>query len=60
MKRKNILWVLRDQFWFDALSVLGHPVVETPNLDALAREGVLFKHAYSSGPSYIPARAEKM
>ncbi|MCI9334278.1 MAG: arylsulfatase [Lachnospiraceae bacterium] len=57
MKRKNILWILCDQFRFDALSVLGHPVVETPNLDTLAREGVLFRHAYSPGPSCIPARA---
>lgn len=57
MHPKNIMWILCDQFRFDALSCLGHPVVETPNLDALAREGVLFSAAYSPCPSCIPARA---
>lgn len=57
MEQKNILWILCDQFRFDALGVLGHPVVETPNLDQLAGEGVLFRHAYSPCPSCIPARA---
>lgn len=57
MESKNIMWILCDQFRFDALSCLGHPVVETPNLDALAREGVLFSAAYSPCPSCIPARA---
>jgi arylsulfatase A-like enzyme len=32
----NILFILTDQFRFDCLGALGHPLVETPNLDALA------------------------
>ena len=41
----------------DCLSILEHPVVDTPNLDQLARDGVLFENAYSATPSCVPARA---
>ena len=44
----------------DCLSVLNHPVVQTPNLDSLARKGVLFKQTYSATPVCIPARAAIM
>jgi arylsulfatase A-like enzyme len=40
----------------DCLSILGHPVVRTPHLDELARQGVLFRRAYSPVASCIPAR----
>ncbi len=52
----DILLLMPDQMRGDCLSVLGHPVVRTPNLDALAKEGVLFRRAYSTVPSCIPAR----
>ncbi len=53
----NILFVIVDQWRSDCLGVTGHPLVETPNLDALARRGVAFTSAYSSCPSCIAARA---
>lgn len=34
----------------------GHPAVQTPNMDALAAEGVLFENAYTSCPLCVPAR----
>lgn len=46
-----------DQMRADCLSILDHPVVDTPNLDQLARDGVLFNNAYAATPSCIPARA---
>ncbi|WP_028549956.1 arylsulfatase [Paenibacillus sp. UNC451MF] len=55
--KPNILLITVDQMRWDCLSVLGHTVVETPNLDRLARSGVLFRSAYSATPSCIPARA---
>lgn len=55
--KPDILWILCDQFRSDCLSILGHPTVETPNLDALAAEGTLFVNAYSPVPSCVPARA---
>lgn len=42
---------------YDCLSFLGHPVVETPNLDQLARDGVFFSNAYAATPTCVPARA---
>lgn len=53
----DILLVMPDQMRGDCLSILGHPSVRTPNLDALARQGALFRRAYSTCPSCIPARA---
>ncbi|MCD0504649.1 sulfatase-like hydrolase/transferase [Bordetella petrii] len=35
----------------------GHPIVKTPNLDALARQGARFTGAYTTSPVCIPARA---
>ncbi|TYP74835.1 arylsulfatase [Paenibacillus methanolicus] len=55
--RPNLLLITVDQMRGDCLSLLGHPVVETPNLDQLARRGVLFRNAYTSTPSCVPARA---
>lgn len=39
------------------MSHLGHPEVETPYLDTLARNGITYTHAYSAVPSCIAARA---
>ncbi len=52
----DILVIMPDQMRGDGMSAVGHPVVHTPNLDALAAEGTLFRRAYSSVPSCIPAR----
>jgi arylsulfatase len=52
----DVLLVMPDQMRGDCLSALGHPVLHTPTLDRLAREGVLFRRAYSTVPSCIPAR----
>ena len=53
----NILWICSDQQRFDSLGCYGNPFVETPNLDRLAQEGILFEHAYSQSPVCTPSRA---
>ena len=53
----NVVLIIVDQMRGDCLSHLSHPVVETPWLDHLAREGVTFTRAYSAVPSCIAARA---
>ncbi len=53
----NIVAMVVDQMRGDSWGGEGHPVVETPNLDNLARQGVVFRYAYSAAPSCIPARA---
>jgi arylsulfatase A-like enzyme len=54
--RPNILFLMTDQHRADCVGAYGNPVVHTPNLDRLAREGVLFRRAYSSTPTCTPAR----
>ena len=39
------------------LGCAGHPVIHTPNLDALAERGTRFMSAYTTSPVCIPARA---
>ncbi|MHC4886125.1 MAG: arylsulfatase [Planctomycetota bacterium] len=57
MTKPNIVFIVTDQMRADCLGITGHPVVETPNLDEMARSGVVFTAAYSSCPSCIAARA---
>lgn len=54
---KNVLFLLSDQHKPWALSLDGHPQARTPALDALARSGVRFQHAYCANPICGPARA---
>lgn len=53
----NILFIFCDQMRSDCMSIVGHPVVETPNIDEIGRRGVVFGSAYASVPSCIAARA---
>ncbi|MER9746416.1 alkaline phosphatase family protein [Mesorhizobium sp. M0140] len=56
-RRPNILLITCDQWRGDCLSAAGHPVVQTPNADALAGEGVLFKRHYGGAAPCSPACA---
>lgn len=56
MKKKNILFITVDQFRADCLSRLGHTVINTPHLDSLSYDGILYDNAYSNCPACIPAR----
>ncbi len=54
----NIVFIISDQFRADALGCMGmNPMNLTPNLDAMARRGVLFRQAISNQPVCAPARA---
>jgi arylsulfatase A-like enzyme len=53
----NILFLMDDQHRGDWVGAAGAKWMITPNLDRLAREGALFRRAYSSAPSCLPARA---
>ena len=45
----NILFIFADDQAFDTVRALGNDEIETPNLDALVRQGVTFTHAYNQG-----------
>lgn len=55
--RPNILLITADQWRGDSLGLMGHPVARTPNLDALAREAVVFRNHYATCAPCSPARA---
>ena len=54
--QKNILFIMCDQLRFDYLSCYGHPSLQTPNIDSLAKRGVLFNRAYVQSPVCGPSR----
>jgi arylsulfatase A-like enzyme len=53
----NILFITADQWRGDCLSALDHPHVKTPNLDAIAADGVVFKRHYAQATPCGPSRA---
>ncbi len=55
--RPNIVFIMSDQHRWDCIGAAGNSVVKTPNLDALARDGVLFENCYSCTPTCTPARS---
>jgi N-acetylglucosamine-6-sulfatase len=54
---RNVVFVLVDDLRFDALGFMGHPWLETPNIDALARSGVHFRNAFVTTALCSPSRA---
>lgn len=55
----NVLFITVDDLNTD-LGAYGHPLVKTPNIDRLAKQGVLFKQAYSQVPKCTPSRSSFM
>ena len=55
MKKYNYLLITTDQQRADTLGCV-NPLVQTPNLDRLAQEGILYNRAYTSNPVCTPSR----
>ena len=53
----NFVVVVVDDLRWDDLGVAGHPFVETPVIDRMAREGVRFLNAFATTPLCSPSRA---
>ena len=58
--KPNILFIMADEMRWDCLAAAGNPVIQTPNLDRLARLGVRFDNAYATSPLCVPARAQAL
>lgn len=54
---KNIVLIVADDLGANDLGFRGSDLHETPNLDALARNGIEFTHAYAAAPVCSPTRA---
>ena len=56
-ERPNVVFILSDdQSWMD-YGFMGHPHIQTPNLDTLAREGLLYERGYVTAPLCRPSLA---
>ncbi len=53
---KNVLFIMCDQLRWDYLSCAGHPGLDTPHIDALAKRGVRFDRAYVQSTICGPSR----
>ena len=56
----NIVYILADDLGYGELGSFGQTEIETPNLDLLAKEGMIFTDHYSGSPVCAPARAVLM
>ncbi len=57
VERPNIIFILIDDQRFDMLSCLGHPFLQTPNIDALLKKGLLFENMFVTTSLCSPSRA---
>jgi N-acetylglucosamine-6-sulfatase len=55
--RPNIILIVTDDHRYDAAGFMGHPYVETPNLDRMSRDGVVFENAFVTTSLCSPSRA---
>ena len=58
--KPNILIILCDDLGYGDLACYGQPYIQTPHIDRLASEGMLFTQAYAGSPVSAPSRASLM
>ena len=56
MTRPNVLFLFSDQHAQKVAGCYGDPLIQTPHLDRLSREGVRFTNAYCPSPICVPSR----
>lgn len=56
-KQRNVIFILADDHRYDAMGFMGHPFLETPHMDAIARNGVHLKNAFVTTSLCSPSRA---
>lgn len=55
--KPNVLFILADDLGYGDLQCYGNPILETPNINLLAKNGIQFTNYYSPSPLSAPARA---
>ena len=58
--RPNVLFILADDFGYHDMSVMGSKYYETPNIDRIATEGMIFTNGYAACQVCSPSRASIM
>jgi len=57
VKPRNVVFILSDDHRYDAMSFMGHQFARTPQMDAVARNGVHLKNAFVTTSLCSPSRA---
>ena len=56
----NFIFILADDLGYGEIGIQGQKWIETPNIDKLARDGMILTDHYSGAPVCAPARAVLM
>ena len=59
-QRPNIIFIMCDDMGYGDLGCYGQQLIETPNLDRMAQQGMRFTQAYAGSPVSAPSRASFM
>lgn len=59
-KKPNVLFILVDDYGYTDCSIMGSKYYETPNVDRIAREGMIFTDGYATCQVCSPSRASIM
>ena len=57
LKKPNIIYIMADDLTTQAISAYGHNLNNTPNIDRIANEGMLFNNASVTNSICAPSRA---
>ena len=55
--KPNVVFIISDQHKLESTGAYGSPLSITPNIDELAKTGVVFNNCYTPAPVCAPARA---
>lgn len=59
-ERPNIIWIMADDLGYGELGCYGQKVIQTPHIDRMAQEGLLFTHFYAGATVCAPSRSVLM
>jgi len=60
VNKPNIIYIMADDLGYGEVGVYGQKLIETPNIDDLAKSGMIFKNHYTGAPVCAPARSVLM
>ena len=60
MNKPNFLIIMSDEHSAQYSSVYGHPIIKTPNMDKIAKQGMTFTNNVCNSPLCVPSRASFM
>ena len=58
--KPNIIYIMMDEWGYFEWSTMGHPILQTPNIDKMASEGIRFTQFLAGGNVCAPTRSTLM